>query len=106
MVLLVFLESENLSKIRLPNWEICLTGHDVHMAVWGYHLGSMVVWVSSWEVGRNGRRMALKLVGEIILVSMVTNHSHQTHPTTIKPTLPCSVLCGEEHSGVMFMAGG
>jgi len=34
MVLLVFLESENLLKIRqFPNWEICLTGHDIHMGV-------------------------------------------------------------------------
>jgi len=33
MVLLVFLESENLLKVRqFPNWEICLTGHDTHMA--------------------------------------------------------------------------
>jgi len=32
MVLVVFLESENLLKIRpFPNWEICLTGHDIHM---------------------------------------------------------------------------
>ena len=29
MVLLVFLESENL--LNLPNWEICLTGHGTHM---------------------------------------------------------------------------
>ena len=30
MVLLVFLESENLLKIRqFPNWETCLTGHDI-----------------------------------------------------------------------------
>jgi len=34
MVLLVFLESENLLKIRqFPNWEICLTGYDTHMGV-------------------------------------------------------------------------
>jgi len=26
----------------------------------------MEVWVLSWEVGCNGRRMALKLVGQII----------------------------------------
>jgi len=45
----------------------------------------MVVWVESWEIGCNGRRMVLKLVGQIILVSMVTNHSYQTHPITIKP---------------------
>jgi len=51
----------------------------------GYDLGSKVVWVLSWEVGCNGRRMALKLVRLIILVSMVTNHSYQTHPITIKP---------------------
>ena len=51
----------------------------------GHHLGSMVVWGLSWEVGCNGRRMALKLVGKTILVSMVTNHSHQTLPITIKP---------------------
>jgi len=32
MVSLVFLESENLLKIRqFPNWEICLTGHDTDM---------------------------------------------------------------------------
>ena len=56
-------------------------------------------------VGCNGRRMALKLVGRRILVSMVTNHSYQTHPITIKPPPPGRVLC-EEHSGVMFMVGG
>ena len=34
MVLLVFLESENLLKIRqFPNWEICFNGHDTHMGV-------------------------------------------------------------------------
>jgi len=34
MVLLVFLESENLLKIRLfPNWEICFNGHDIHVGV-------------------------------------------------------------------------
>jgi len=34
MVLLVFLKSENLLKVRqFPNWEICLTGHDAHMGV-------------------------------------------------------------------------
>jgi len=34
MVLLVFLESEILLKIRpLPNWETCLTGNDTHMGV-------------------------------------------------------------------------
>ena len=34
MVLLVFLESEILLKIRqFPNWEICLTGFDAHMDV-------------------------------------------------------------------------
>jgi len=61
--------------------------------------------VLSWEVGCNGRRMALKLVGLIILVSMETNHSYQTQPITIKPTpLPCRALC-EEHNGVMFMVG-
>jgi len=32
----------------------------------GHYLGRMVVWVLSWEVGCNGRRMALKLVGQII----------------------------------------
>jgi len=63
------------------------------------------VWVFSGEVGCNGRRMALKLVGQIILVSMVTDHSYQTHPITIKPPPPCRVLCGE-HNGVMIMAGG
>ena len=64
-----------------------------------------MAWVLSWEVGCNGRRMALKLVGLIILVSMVTNHPYQTHPITIKPTSPCRMSCGE-HSGVMFMVGG
>jgi len=34
MVLLVFLESEILLKIRLfPNWEICFTGYGTHMGV-------------------------------------------------------------------------
>jgi len=34
MVLLVFLESENLLKIRqFPNREICFNGHDIHMGV-------------------------------------------------------------------------
>jgi len=64
----------------------------------GYYLGSMVVWVLSWEVRCNGRRMALKLVGRIILVSMVTNHPYQTHPITIKPPPLCRVSC-EEHRG-------
>ena len=63
------------------------------------------MWVLSWEVGCNGRRMALKLVGQIILVSMVTNHSYQTPPITIKPPPLCWVPWGE-HSGVMFMVGG
>ena len=63
------------------------------------------MWVLSREVGCNGRRMALKLVGLIILVSMVTNHPYQTHPITIKPPSPCKVQC-EEHSGVMFTVGG
>ena len=63
------------------------------------------MWVLSWEVGCTRRRMALKLVGQIILVSMVTNHSHQTHPITIKPPSPCRVQC-EEHGGVMIMVGG
>ena len=63
------------------------------------------MWVLSREVGCNGRRMALKLVGQIILVSMVTNHSHQTHPITIKPPPPCWVSC-EEYNGVMFKVGG
>ena len=62
------------------------------------------MWVLSWEVGCNGRRMALKLEGQTIWVSMVTNH-HQTHPITIKPPLPCRVLY-EEHSGVIFVVGG
>ena len=58
MVLLVFLESENLLKIRLfPNWEICLTGHDAHMGVegviWGarwcgFYLGRLGVTVAGW----------------------------------------------------------
>ena len=63
------------------------------------------MWVLSWEAGCNGRRMALKLVGQIILVSMVTNHSYQTHPITIKPPSPCRVQC-EEHGGVMIVVGG
>jgi len=63
------------------------------------------VWVLSWEVGCNGRRMALKLVRETILVSMVTNHSYQTHPIPIKTPPPCRVSCGE-HSGGMVMMGG
>jgi len=34
MVLLVFLESENLLKVRqFPNFEICLTGHYIHMGM-------------------------------------------------------------------------
>jgi len=45
------------------------------------------------------------LVGQIILVSMVTNHSYQTPPITIKPPPLCWVPWGE-HSGVMFMVGG
>ena len=61
--------------------------------------------VLSWEVGCNGRRMALKLVGQIILVSMETNHSYQTHPIPIKPPPLCRAAC-EEHSGVVFMVGG
>ena len=61
----------------------------------GFILGSWVY----------GCRMALKLVGQIILVSMVTNHSYQTHPISIEPTPPCRALC-EEHSGVMFIVGG
>ena len=63
------------------------------------------MWVLSWEVGCNGRRMALKMVGLIILVSMETNHSYQIHPITIKPIPSCGVSC-EEHNGVMFMVGG
>jgi len=43
--------------------------------------------------------------GSDILVSMVTNHSHQTHPIAIKSTPPCRVSC-EEYNGVLFMAGG
>ena len=61
----------------------------------GFILGSWVY----------GCRMALKLVGQIILVSMVTNHSNRTLPITIKPPSPCRVLCGD-HNGVMFMVGG
>ena len=49
--------------------------------------------------------MALKLVGKTIWVSMVTNHSYQTHPISIKPPPRCRVSC-EEHNGVMFMVGG
>jgi len=63
-----------------------------------------VVWDLSREVGCNGRRMALKLVGQTNLVSMVTNYSYQTHPITIKPP-PCRASC-EEHSGVMLKVGG
>jgi len=63
------------------------------------------MWVLSWEVGCNGRRMALKSMGQKILVSMVTNHSYLSHPITIKPPPPCRVSC-EEHRGVMFMFGG
>ena len=63
------------------------------------------MWVLSGEVGCNGCRMALKLVGQIILVSMVTNHSYRTHPIPIKQPPQCRALC-EEHSGVMFMVGG
>ena len=63
------------------------------------------MWVSSWEVGCNGRRMALKLVGQIILVSMVTNHSHQPTPIPIKRPPMCRMLCGG-YNGVMFMVGG
>ena len=58
MVLLVFLESENLSKIRqFPNWEICLAGHDIHMGgqdiIWGawrcgFYLGRLGVTVAGW----------------------------------------------------------
>ena len=62
------------------------------------------MWGLSLEVGCNGRRMALKLEGQIILVSMETNHSYQTHPITTKPPPLCRVLC-EEHNGVMFMMG-
>jgi len=56
--LLVFLESENLLKIRqFPNWEICLTGYDTHMGrqgiIWGgwwcgFYLGRLVVTVAGW----------------------------------------------------------
>jgi len=63
------------------------------------------VWVLSWEVGCNGRRRALKSVGQTILVSMVTNNPYQTHPITLKPPPLCRVSCGE-HNGVMFMVGG
>jgi len=63
------------------------------------------VWVLSREVGCNGRRMALKLEGQIILVSMETNHSYQTHPIKLKPPPPRRRWC-EEHSGVMFIVGG
>ena len=63
------------------------------------------MWVLSWVVDCNGRRMALKLVRKTILVSMETNHSYQTHSIPIKPTPPCRVLCGE-HNGVMLVMGG
>jgi len=46
------------------------------------------MWVLSGEVGCNGRRMALKLVGPIILVSMETNLSYQTQIAAATPTLP------------------
>ena len=62
------------------------------------------MWVLSWEVGCNGRRMALKLVGKTILVSMETNHSDRTHPITIEPPPLCRASCGE-HSGMLFMGG-
>jgi len=42
---------------------------------------------------------------QIILVSMVTNHSNRTHPITIKSTSPGRIL-REEHSGLMFMVRG
>ena len=58
MVLLVFLESENLLKVRqFPNWEICFNAHDTHMGVegiiwgewwWGFYLGRMGVTVVGW----------------------------------------------------------
>ena len=63
------------------------------------------MWGLSLEVGCNGRRMALKLEGQIILVSMETNHSYQNDSILIKPTPPCRMSCGG-HSGVMFMVGG
>jgi len=63
------------------------------------------VWVLSWGVGCNGHRMALKSVGQTILVSMVTNHPYQPTPIPIKSTSLCRVQC-EEHSGVMLMVGG
>ena len=63
------------------------------------------MWVLSWGVGCNGHRMALKSVGQTILVSMVTNHPYQTHLITKKPPPPCRASC-EEHSGVVFMVGG
>ena len=63
------------------------------------------MWVLSWEVGCNGRRMALKLVGQIILVTKETNLSYRTHPIPIKSTPMCRVSCGE-HNGVMFKVGG
>ena len=62
------------------------------------------MWVLSWEVGCNGRRMALKLVGLIILVSMVTNHSHQTLPNhnrtnTTVLGIVWGVQCCDVHGG-------
>ena len=57
MVLLVFLESENLLKIRqFPNWEICLTGHDIHMGVWG------IIW-GAWWCGFYLGRLAVTVAG-------------------------------------------
>ena len=105
MVLLVFLESENLLKIRqFPNWEICFNGHDTHME-WRASSGEdggVGFILGGWC---NGRRMALKSMGQKILVSMVTNHSYQTDPITIKPPPMCRAS-GGKHSGVMFMVGG
>jgi len=58
MVLLVFLESENLLKVQqFPNWEICFNGHDIHMGVqgiiWGawwceFYLGRLAGTVAGW----------------------------------------------------------
>jgi len=71
MVLLVFLESEKRQK-KKKNFLIGKSASMAMIPIWrvGHHLGSMVEWVLSWEVGCNGRSMALKSVGKTILVSM------------------------------------
>jgi len=59
MVLLVFLESENLLKIQqFPNREICLTGHGAHMGGQGITWGA---WWCGFYLGRLGVTVALWL---------------------------------------------